>query len=290
MFTTRYSSLILIALAALVGLAYTGLGDRLLSAAPAQAGMRLTISDIAKSAPSPVLPLTPDSSISDTLALMLRSHQTWNTMQVNYFARFRDANTRAVILESNHDFRLTSSGMARAEIGPTPGKPDLVWIKNGEVIWTEDRESGRTSQSPVPAAFLSIDDFGTLVPDNEPVVVPHPVGLLMPSWLSDYVYPTALAQSMSLEEIAENVVQRAKILGSEQVAGRPTVVVQRQIQSLDNPPIVYKFHRYWVDAERGVVLKAEVLDPRTGDWVQQVEALGVNYDEPISPETFQVFP
>lgn len=237
-------------------------------------------------------PLTENSSVSDVLSLMNQSHLKWNTLHISYIARFRDPNDQTAFSENRQAFWLTSDGKGRVEIGSLTGAPDFIWVNDKSNTWTEDLIEGTYYRMNVPGAVQSMGpSMAQSIPQTSPdTVVPNPFALMIPSGLNEYIYPTSLAQEMSIITLNEKVEQTVEVLGSDTVAGRKVVVIQRKIQSLEDQSTDYKLHRYWVDAETGIMLKVEVVDSKTGLWRQQMEANVVEINPEIPESRFEFQP
>lgn len=239
-------------------------------------------------------PLTDNSSVSDVLSLMAQSHLRWNTIHITYFAHFRAPNDQSSSSDNKQEFWLTSDGKGRVEIGSLTGTPDFIWVNDKTNTWTEDLVKGTYYSMNVPRTVQSMGaSMAQSIPQTSPdTIVPNPFALMIPSGLNEYIYPASIAQEMSIININEKAEQTVEVLGSDTIAGRKVVVIQRKIQSAAGQVTVYKLHRYWVDAETGIMLKVEVDDPMTGSWVQQIEAalVEINVNIPQSMFGFQPDP
>ncbi len=239
-------------------------------------------------------PLTDNSSISDVLSLMAQSQLRWNTIHITYFAHFQAPNDQSSSSDNQQEFWLTSDGKGRVEIGSLTGTPNFIWVNDKTNTWTEDLMKGTYYSMNVPRTVQSMGAaIAHTIPQTNPeTIVPNPFALMIPSGLNEYIYPASIAQEMSIININEKAEQTVEVLGSDTIAGRKVVVIQRKIQSTDEQATIYKLHKYWIDAETGIMLKVEVDDPMTGFWVQQIEAnsVDINVDIPLSMFVFQPDP
>lgn len=232
-------------------------------------------------------PLTDNSSVSDVLSLMAQSQLKWNTIHITYIARFRAPNDQS-FSENQQEFWLTSGGKGRVEIGSLTGNPDFIWVNDKAITWTEDLVKGTYYSASVPRTIQSMgaSRAGSIPQSNQATIVPNPFALMIPSGLNEYIYPSSIAQEMSIINIGDKAKQTVEVLGSDTIAGQKVVVIQRKIQGTDEQASIYKLHKYWIDAETGIMLKVEVYDPRTGFWVQQIEANSVEINVNIPQSTF----
>jgi hypothetical protein len=260
----------------------------ILATFPANAQPPHTIGHLASSGEHLQLPLNETVTPSDVLDLMLASHTRWDNLQIRYDAKFFGPGVPKGEEVFTHQFWLDSTGLSRVEIGSPVVGPLLTWMKNQDDMWTINYEDGTYYSEVIPKAFRSVENFG--VPEAEiegqPVVVPHPTGLLMPSWVTELIYPTSLAQSMSITDLSEDVLQSVQVIGTDQIAGRQSIVISRRIEGSGEPVVFYKLHKYWVDAATGVILQQEVIDPESGIVTTQVTAIEVQYNDFIPESTF----
>jgi len=247
-----------------------------------------TIGYLASSGEHLQLPLNETATTNDVFDLMLGSHTRWDNLQIRYDAKFFGPGVPKGEEVFSHQFWLDSTGLSRVEIGSLVVGPLLTWMKNQDEIWIINYENGTYYNEVIPKAFRSVENFG--VPEAEiegqPVVAPHPNGLLMPSWVTELIYPTSLAQSMSITDLSEGVLQSVQVIGTDHIAGRQVIVISRRIEGSGEPVVFYKFHKYWVDAATGVILQQEVIDPESGTVTIRVTAIEVQYNDFIPESTF----
>lgn len=109
------------------------------------------------------------------------------------------------------------------------------------------------------------------------VVYLHPYGKALPTGYYDFLYPTAIAQSM-ISNRAEGI-EDIQIVGEDEIAGRKVVVISR----------MPKNHLYWVDTITGVVLRVQYIG-NSDSWQVQFEAQNISFDEHIPESVFQFLP
>lgn len=148
--------------------------------------------------PLPSEPLTQNSLVDDVLALMLESDQKWDTMVADYVLTTRDAENGDQLYQEDQKFWLSKKGeWARVEIS-TDGMPLIVFVRNASTLNRENKKYKVYSTENTPDVFL-YNDFNPrqLLLDTGPAVVYlHPYGKALPTGYYDFLYPTAIAQSM----------------------------------------------------------------------------------------------
>ena len=217
-------------------------------------------------------------SADDILQLLGDSTNKWNSVHVSYTINFKEfGNVEEISQTYQHEFWLMHDGRARLEISTFEGSPLVVWVRDDTSISEANYEKGTYTESSLPKSLVGLTEEL-----NSNAFSAH----LIPSGLNDYVFPQSLAESMKRTKINENAVQEILVIGNETIAGRQTVMVERKILDPEQPAIVYKLHRYWIDAETGIILKGEIEDLINGGWTQQFEAKKVEVNVDIPEETF----
>lgn len=229
--------------------------------------------------PLPSEPLTQNSLVDDVLALMLESDQKWDTMVADYVLTTRDAENGDQLYQEDQKFWLSKKGeWARVEIS-TDGMPLIVFVRNASTLNRENKKYKVYSTENTPDVFL-YNDFNPrqLLLDTGPAVVYlHPYGKALPTGYYDFLYPTAIAQSM-ISNKAEGT-EDIQIIGEDEIAGRKVVVISR----------MPKNHLYWVDAITGVILRVQYIG-NFDSWQVQFEAQNIAFDERIPGSVFQFLP
>lgn len=243
------------------------------------AGQPITIPYLAANAPLPTTPLTLRSSPQQVIALMLNSHTRWHTLQakattvmvIDYRTNTRETRAR--------DIQIEQYGKVRAQSGLAGQPPTFIWISDGKTMWAEDLIRGTYAEEPMPESARSLETYGPPMPppDGQAFVVRHPLEGIIGSALAEYVFPHGLAQSFSRGEL--------DLVGTDRLAGRDTAVVLWQVRRDGG---LVKKHKYWIDAQTGIILKGEVYAevPGWDRWVEQTTVTNIVYDQPIAPETF----
>lgn len=243
------------------------------------AGQPVTIPDIAANAPAPLAPLTVKASRQEVIALMLNSHSKWRTIEGKATTLWR-ADGTSPIQSSETVIQVQQFGKVRVESGPVGAPPTYVWVSDGNMIWEENPQHNTYIERRVPESARSLETYGPPAPpaDGKAFVIRYPLDGLIGSVLSEFIYPHGIAQAMGSDKL--------EIVGADNVAGRDTVVVLRQ--GIDSKGILYKKHKYWIDARTGAMLKREGYGESTGwdKWVEQTTFTSIVYDRPIPSEKF----
>lgn len=228
--------------------------------------------------PLPSTPLTQNSSVDDVLALMLESDQKWDSMVADYILSTKD--DRGQIYQEDQKFWLSKKGeWARVETSNVDGTLLTVFMRNASSFNRENKKYKVYSEENISDTFF-YNDFNPrqLLSDAGPgVVYLHPYGKSLPTGYYDFLYPTAIAQSI-ISNKAEGI-EEIKIVGEDEVAGRKAIIISR----------MPKNHLYWVDTITGVVLRVQYI----GDfdsWQVQFEAQSILFDTSIPGSVFQFLP
>lgn len=222
----------------------------------------------------PTTALTLNSSADDILAVMLESDKQWDSLVATYSVAIKNPETLSITIQENQRFWLANKGeWARVEVD---GEQPTVFVRNAALIKQENRKKRIYLQSQIPGT-ARYDGFNprSLISNGSGAVYLHPYGKTLPTNYYDFLYPTAIAQSL----IQNKDIETLQIIGEEEVAGRKTVVIAR----------MPKNHLYWVDATTGVILKAEYLDENS-NWLFKFEAQSIDFDAQIPSSIFQLLP
>jgi len=229
--------------------------------------------------PLPSAPLTQNNSVDDVLTLMLESDQKWDTMVADYVLSTKDSENVDQIYQEDQKFWLSKKGeWARVEIS-TDGTPLIVFVRDASTLNQENKKYKVYFNENISDVFL-YNDFNPrqLLLDTGPAVIYlHPYGKALPTGYYDFLYPTAIAQSM-ISHRAEGI-EDIQIVGEDEIAGRKVVVISR----------MPKNHLYWVDAVTGVVLRVQYIG-NFDSWQVQFEVQNISFDEHIPGSVFQFLP
>lgn len=247
-----------VALTAVVGL--LGLGPKAVTGSGP-----LSVQSIAASANDPNLPLAANSSVSDVLALMLKSHTTWTSLQASSKTTNAPGSSEEVVSTEQVVFDSDGRGYAEMQFGTVQS---LVFVVNGTTASIEDRTRQKYTQLAIPNPMKDLASGPPAPPANgEKFVIPHPLARLIAGDATSYIFSTGLAQAMQGEVV--------NTTGVSHVAGREAVSLEWKLyrEGETNP---YELRRLWVDAETGVVLKAQAASAET-DFAKITDEFEINY-------------
>lgn len=223
----------------------------------------------------PSQPLTVNSSPDDVLGLMLDSDQTWDSLVAEYTLTDTDANTGQKQTQAQRFWLDKKGELARVEID---GSAPITFVRGAATIRQEKRNKKIYSDTQIPSTF-KYDDFNPRkwLTDNPSGVYLHPFGKALPTGYYDFLYPTAIAQDLIMNQATG--LESIKVVGVAEVAGRKTVIISR----------MPKNHLYWVDVETGVILRAQYIG-EASQWQVQFEAQSIAYGVKIPASVFQYTP
>ena len=204
----------------------------------------------------PLAPLALDSDSETIRQRILFSYMFWQSMWVD--AQIDDYN--GVTSSQRVQVWLNQPAQARVLSGPLDGVPGTLWISDGQLTRTgEDLTGYGLDGSYLPPATESN------------TVYPHPMTGIMPTVLSDLLFPSGLAQRGGTY----------RPIAIETLAGRETLVVE---WNRPDGPLV---DRFWVDTQTGVILRQQNYG-KGADGALTAEYLITNlqYDLNFQPETF----
>ncbi len=249
----------------------------------ASASQPYTISSIAASMPKPSTPLTAQSNASDVLGLMLNSHTQWKTLNANATTIWNPGNNPQTVY-SSIQIRQPSEVRLYLKQFDSDGKQmnETTWMSDGQTIHQEDILRQVYTEYPLPGFANSADDFGPQSPpeDNGNLIVRHPISMLIPSPLADYIYPIGLMQRQGT----------IRIEGTDQIASHDTIVI---LWSHEENGRLSGKARYWVDTYTGLILKVQAFGGKSWDDIaEETTITSITYNEELSNDifTFQPMP
>lgn len=227
----------------------------------------------------------PVSASVDTPALVARlfdSHNLWKTISgtadITYF------NADGAIQQAFSDqFAYSTDGLAAVEVSQIDGAQSvrtMTFVSDGktamQVMWgsgtyvVQSAEHFMQDLAALPASAAQVETR-----DGFPVIKRHPLAMLSPDPLVDYLFPVGLAQRQGIY----------KVVGADEISGRKTTVVEYFWAADDVLPAA----RYWVDDEIGIIIQVHNLDPEKPDRVLgELIITALSVDQPI--ESLIVFP
>lgn len=242
------------------------------------AGVGMTIPEIAQDASLPKIPLTVESSLDNIVSLMLNSHTQWQTIEANAVTTFNDASWEMNI-------QLEQYGKGRGDYGPAGLEPEFSWISDGTTLWKINLIDKAFEEYVLPDDVKSLESFGpTSLPTDaaESFIIRYPLDGVFPSQLSSFFFPHGLAQFFSQQQV--------DVLGSDRIAGRDAVIVELQV--FDHEGKLVKKHKYWIDTSTGIILQSQIYTEATGwdKWSEQTTVTEIVYDNRFSEDAFEFLP
>lgn len=223
----------------------------------------------------PSKPLTVNSSADEVLTSMLESDQKWDSLVAKYQLSIKDPETNEISVQNQYFWLDKKGEWARVE---TDGIDSTLYVRNAATIAHEKRNQKIYFQAPTPNTF-KYNGFNPreLLLNAPGAVYLHPYGKALPTGYYDFLYPTAIAQSMIAGKTEG--IQEIQVLGEDEIAGRQVILISR----------MPKNHLYWVDAITGVVLRVQYFG-EADNWQVQFEAQSIKFDVKIPGSTFQFVP
>lgn len=209
----------------------------------------------------------PINTVDDLLLFILRSHENWTSVDADGILQSED-------IEIYHHLILTQQSLygpflARLQFGFQTDKMPYTYVSNGEFILMSQSELEIYSQSPyIQQSFLFPPTILPDISDADNPIIPHPVDGMLPSPLTEILFPAAIAQSMALDIGLGNVT----IQENSVVAGRPAYV----IQWIQVPGAKQKF---WIDTELGVILKREIYQDNGQRLIERLEITKISFNQ-----------
>ncbi len=203
---------------------------------------------------SQAIPLTLASTSEEIRLRILDSPLNWQTVWVD--AIIEDFNG---IAPSSQRVQLWANQPAQARVlsGPVDGAPAFLWISDGEQTRTGEE------------VRLDPDYAPPRIETNS--VYPHPMTGILPTRLSELLFPSGLAQR------GGTYVPTAL----ETIAGREALVVE---WSRPDGPLT---DRFWVDTLTGVILRQQNYGKGgDGALTQDITVTTIQFDYTPHPETF----
>ena len=275
----RKDLLISIVAGLIVGIAIliVGLGPQ-----PAMASQSVTISSIARVAPKPAVPITEKSSIEDILGLMLNSHTMWKTLKAEAITVWQPTKEPQTVYTTIEIKQVSKVRLSIKQYDDNNKQMfDTQWISDGYKAYEQDNLLRRYTEYVLPSFAHSVDDFGPQSDPNlgYPVIVRHPMAVLIPSPVADYLYPTGLIQRQG----------KFGVLGVETISSRVAVIITWV--GFDENGLQTGKATFWVDSYTGIILKAQVYGGDSWDDIaEETTIVNIVFDSGIEPTTFVFTP
>ncbi len=229
-------------------------------------------------------PTTQDIAGKRIRDLMLQSHNNWESIQVESVTTWYSDGVEESTWVSTISINQPSQ-QVRFELSHLDQKPILYWMINNNEIHQTNLETGENTQNLVPAfildnsvlSMLPTNSENILIEDNgDVVIVRHPLTMIIPTAMADYIFPTGLAQRSGVYNV----------VGSEQIVGRDTWIVD---YSLSNGAAITMHDQLWVDQATGMILKAiSYANGGTEQIISETVMTSLILNPPFTEDTFKV--
>jgi outer membrane lipoprotein-sorting protein len=211
-----------------------------------------------------------DLEVEDVLNFILNGYEHWTTIQ----------GEATVVWYMNGETQTYSTGFAFQQPGKamtmSTDAPSFiengVWISDGEFTYDINLNQGTYSQEPLPAfAYDTSRIPKSLSETSDLFLYNHPLALLTPSIVTQYIFPQWL--------VAQGIQDtQYEIIGEEKILGRETWIMT-WIYTTSHITV-------WVDQETGVILK--FMHKIDGSLWQDFQIDSILFDEEIPEDTFTV--
>ncbi len=218
-----------------------------------------------------------EDKMGEILNLMLKSHTTWQTIG-------GEATTQWFSMKdgSQHGFYssvvVANPNQAHFTIASDDGSSNTEWIGDGATIFEIDR-LGKTyqeyKQEDVTSGFDRLPADVASIDKN--IIFRHPMAMIIPSPVADYIFPTGLAQRQG----------EYSFVGEAVIANRNAWVVD-YLKLNDNNDATMKA-RYWVDSKTGVILQAYTYSTEPdsfGTLIESTSFSSISFDLPVQNDEF----
>jgi hypothetical protein len=221
---------------------------------------------------TPNQPLSSTSSIEEIIGLLVSSHNKWTTVSINATTLwYIDKETQKVettlfITQPNEVYMCLKQYHEDGSL-----MYDYCWITDGKVITEVDNIYKQYAINQFPEFGKSAENFNPTINSDNLYVVRHPMEMLIPSPLSEFVYPISLAQ------FGGTITKSTSPM--ETVANKSTIKVTW----------VTKANRseYSIDIDTGMILKTIRYQSATSDTVTEMSIVNsIINDEVISIEYY----
>jgi hypothetical protein len=227
--------------------------------------------------PAPTATLAPldmDSDIEAILERMIHSHETWQSLWIQFQAvKFPPQGS-----DDNIGLARLQVWMRQpAEVLLLCGSlgdvhPDYIFISDGSRFLEAELRTGFENQGEIALDPLGI--FFPQVENQEKIFYCPPEGIVL-NMVKEMIFPAVIAQREGTYEM----------VGEDSVARRNALVVEFRAQPDD-----LIFDRYWIDVMTGMVLEHHVIDMTSGSvWViSELSVFPIVYDPVYAPDLFKL--
>jgi hypothetical protein len=218
-----------------------------------------------------------EDKIGEIRNLLLNSHTRWQTMRGETTTVWFNLqnNSRQVF---HNSIVIANPNRAHLTITSQDGLSDTEWLGDGSKIFEIDRHSKTYRESTQKDVVHDLEripvEVGAIDPEK---IFRHPMAMMIPSPVVDYIFPTGLAQRQGVYTI----------IGEETIAQRKAWMID-YLNQTDQNEVTMKA-RYWVDQETGVILQAFTYstEPESfGKLIESTSFSSIGFDQPVESAEF----
>jgi hypothetical protein len=227
--------------------------------------------------PSPTAtwaPLTMQSDIDSIRERMLHSHESWQSLWVQFSAvKFPPQGSDAYIQLARLQIWMRQPGEVLLLCGFLgDADPDYMLVSDGRRFLEAEFRSGFRQEGEVRLDPLGM--FFPRVENQEELFYCPPEGMVI-NLVEEMIFPAGIAQREG----------SFKLVGEDTVARRAALMVEFRTQADD-----LIFDRYWIDALTGMVLEHDVIDSTGGSvWVvSEISVFPLVFDPQYPADFFKL--
>jgi hypothetical protein len=204
--------------------------------------------------------------------LMLKSHTSWQTVRgetTTLWLNPRDDSQQGF----HQSFVIANPDRAHVTISSDDGIAYTEWIGNGVTVYEIDRNARVYRESRQNDVTLGLErlpaDIGAI---NGEVIFRHPLAMMIPSPVMDYIFPAGLAQREG----------EYTHIGEDTIVERSAWMID-YLRRNDQGEITMKA-RYWVDQKTGIILQAFTYstDPEYfGKLIEKTSFSSISFDQHV---------
>jgi len=217
-------------------------------------------------------PVSAQSPMDSVLTAVLNSDTKWQTVQgeadITWYGKNGDIQSYTTI------FVISQPDQAFVETIDNSGVGNGgAWISNGEQIYELNSENKTYTESVFPKHFRDVSLLPRSLNNVEQggMVTVHPLSLLIPSPIKEYIFPSAFVQVGPQDTYS--------LVGADTFLDKPVWVVNYKNAYGDEVTA-------WVDQGTGMIVKFSQLT--AGKPYLDVVFKSIQIDQPVSADTFAV--
>jgi outer membrane lipoprotein-sorting protein len=209
--------------------------------------------------------------------LMVKSHTSWQTIRgetTTLWLNPRDDSQQFF----HQSIVIANPDRAHVTISSDDGSIYTEWIGDGVTVYEIDRKAGGYRESRQNDGTKSLErlpaDIGTI---NGEVIFRHPLAMMIPSPVMDYIFPTGLAQREG----------EYTLIGEDTIVDRSAWIMD-YLRRDDQGEVTMKA-RYWVDQKTGIILQAFTYSTEPeyfGELIEKTFFSSLNFDQQVQSDEF----